>query len=97
MSSQREVLKENIQSAYQNKVPRQAEYANFANSVINQEGNEVNKLLLPRDLKIQYRERKAQFNRTYPITRCFPLKSRTKHGATSVTRVSVIPSMVFHQ
>ena len=53
------------------------------------------KLLLPSDLKIQHRERKAQFNQTYPITRCFPLKSRTKHWAISVRRASVTLSMVF--
>ena len=52
-------------------------------------------LLLPRDLKIQHRERKAQFSQTYPIMRCFPLKSRTKHEEISVTRASVILSIMF--
>ena len=53
------------------------------------------KVLLPRALKMQHRERKAKFNQIYPITRFFPLKSRTKHGAISVTRAFVILSMVF--
>ena len=57
--------------------------------------NEVNQTTFPRDLKIQHSERKAKFNQTYPITRCFPLKSRTKHGTISATRASVILSMVF--
>ena len=52
------------------------------------------KLLLPRDLKVQHRERKAQLNQTYPITRCFPLKLRTKRAVVSVTRASVMLSMV---
>ena len=99
MSSQREVFEENIQSSYQNKVPRQAEYANFASSLnfdlhtsmtdgdlVNQENNEVNQTIT---------KGKAQFNQTFPITRCSPLKSRTKHGAISITRASVIPSIMF--
>ena len=65
--------------------------------VVHQVSNEAIKLLLPRDLKIQQRECQAQFNQTqaYPITRCFPLKSRIKHGAISFTRAFVILSMVF--
>ena len=60
VSSQREVFEENIQSAFQNKVPRQAEYANFASSLnldlhtsmidgdlVNQENNEVNQTITP--------------------------------------------------
>ena len=46
------------------------------------------KVLLPRDVEIQHRDRKAQFNQTYLITKFFPLKSRTKYGAISVTRAS---------
>ena len=40
-------------------------------------------------------ERKAQFNQTqaYPITRCFPLKSRTKHEAGNISHESFCDSI----
>ena len=61
--------------------------------VVHQASKEVNQTTSPQ--RSQDATQRAQSTITYPITRCFPLKLRTKRGAISVARASVILSVVF--
>ena len=63
--------------------------------VVHQASNEVNQTTSPQRSQDTTQGAQSTIQPNLPITTCFPLKSRTKHGAISVTRASVILSMVF--
>ena len=102
-SSEGAFFEENSQFAQQNDASRQAENANIANpvnsdlhmsaidvDVVRQASNEAIQTTSPQRIQDTTQRVQSIIQPNLPITRCFPLKSRTKHGAISVTRVSVI-------
>ena len=90
-SSEGEVFEENSQSAYQNNVPRQAENANFANSVnldlhtsvtdadvVHQASNEVNQTTSPQRFQDTTQKAQSTIPPNLPDYEMFPTEIKNK-------------------
>ena len=64
--------------------------------VVHQASNEVNQTTSPQRSQDTTQRAKSTIQPNLPDYKCFPLKSRTKHEEISVTRASVILSIVFY-
>ena len=63
--------------------------------VVHQASNEANQTTSPQGSQNSTKRAQSTIQPNLPDDEVFPLKSRTKHGAISVTRAFVILSMVF--